>query len=471
MNATTQERIALTAHPLQRIGAYALTCLAGAWRPDEVEPRAFQRVVEEMTGHALRAGLTRDTKQPDGFWLKCSLSLFPNSPMNHPSNGKKDDQTIQDAVHAWRRVPTADAWPPVTCVLCGRAAVRYFGKVDVPLAESDSYRNTTPRGHDGMALCWPCACSFYALPYGCRLTGGPAIALHSWDDGFLLRTVSLQVQQNRQLIAIGQSDNRQLAAREVLALWALRHYENRMTAGVELLVFSNNNRGQTFELYSMDQAVAEWLRTTIHARPGFVALLRAHRVGDRPGAVGLARNAFRDPARIVSTCGRYLAESAAAGEVRADTAQLVALCFSYVDKVMRMDKQNLDEISATAQRVGSLLSEQTSAGPLKEFYSAFQKSSRLRAWLRRRAVDWALSSRAEATTPLLTTRGFGLLFDPDTDNQAWFSRELFLIGVLEELHRREWRPVDGLRVAQEIQEEADDLHEEDRTLTNGEEEH
>jgi hypothetical protein len=403
--------------------------------------------------------------------------------MNHPSNGKKDSATVRAAVDAWRRMPDPQVWPQAACVLCGRPAVRYFGKVDVPLAESEIYRNTTPRGHEGMALCWPCVCSFYALPYGCQLTGGPAVTVHSWDDRFLFKTVSARVGHNRQVIALGRPDGRQSVAREVVALWALRRYEDRVTAGVELLVFSNNNRGQTLEIYSMDQALAEWLRATVRSqqtRRGFAALLRAHRFGDRSGVVGLARNAFRNPARIVSTCGQYLAASVATGVLRPDTAELVALCFSYVSEVMRMDKQDLDELTATARRVGSLLAAETSGGRLKEFSSVFQKSARLRAWLRRHAVDWALgvlpnanrpdTDEPGADGPLVTTRGFELLFDPGIDSQAWFNRELFLVAVLEDLHRRDWRPVDGLQVAQEIRDEAGDLEAEERTMLDGDEE-
>ncbi|MFI0425025.1 hypothetical protein [Spongiactinospora sp. 9N601] len=256
------------------------------------------------------------------------------------------------AVRRWRTRPAPATWPPVACVLCGSAAVGFYGKVDVPLAESDLYRNSTPRGHTGMALCWPCVCGFHALPYGCRLTGGQSIALHSWDDRFMARTSSRQVQRNRRLIALGQRDPRRVPAREVVALQELRAHDDRLTAGVDLLVFSNENRGPSLEIQSLEQPLAEWLRRS--SRPprgrGFPALLRAHATTSRPGVVGLARNAFRAPGRIVGASARYLISGLERGVLRDETSALAELCFSFTTEVMRMNQNEIDEIRPSAPR-------------------------------------------------------------------------------------------------------------------------
>src|SRR5690606_29921542 len=167
-------------------------------------------------------------------------------------------------------------------------AVGFYGKSDVPLAESDVYRNTTPRGHEGTALCWPCLNCFYALPYGCRLTGGPSIAVHSWDDRFLARTTDRQVDENRRIFELGRDTLGPVPAREVVALNALRHYESRVTAGVDLMVFSNENRGPSLEIYTVAQPLAEWLRRRAVGE-AYGALLRAHRPDKASGRIGLAR--------------------------------------------------------------------------------------------------------------------------------------------------------------------------------------
>jgi hypothetical protein len=469
---TIASELVLTPHPLQRIGAYALAALAGCPDPGKVTGEAFDQAVGGMTDDAVRAALGKDTKVPSGFWLKSSLSLFPNSPMNHPSNGKKHSNLITAGVERWRRPPDRDAWPSAPCALCGRPAVRFYGKVDVPLAESDVYRNSTPRGHEGMALCWPCVCSFHALPYGCHLTGGPAIALHSWDERFLSRTVRDQVRYNRRYILVGRGEPVQPPSGEALALQVLREYSDSLDAGIELMIFSNNNRGQTLDIHSMGQPLAEWLRRTMRSqdqKQGFSALLQAHRTKDRAGAVALARNVFRSPGRVIGTAGRYLAGHAGEGVLRPETGRLTALCFDYVTEVLGMDESSLKEVRALADRVATLLNEESSAGKLKEFYSTFQQSARLRSWLRRRALDWTLDPRTEPDMPLVTTRGYELLFDPGIDTQAWFHRELFLIAVLEGLHERRWRPVDAAQVVKELRDDDDELDPADRSLLREEE--
>lgn len=474
--------VVLTPHPLQRVGAYALAALATVGQtpaakpkaidPEAIDSEALRQTVETMTEHAVVAALGPDTKAPEGFWLKCSLSFFPNSPMNHPSNGKKLPEVIAEAVRQWRTPPAAEKAPGVPCVLCGRPAARFYGKVDVPLAESDIYRNSTPRGHEGMALCWPCVCSFHALPYGCHLTGGPSIALHSWDEKFLAHSVRRQVWLNRREIILGRRVPRQPPSREVLALQVLRRYEDTLNAGVELIVFSNNNRGQTLEAHALDQPLAEWLRSTMvnGAHQGsFPALLRAHQANGRPGIVALARNAFRNPQRVVSTCGRYLATAAVTGLLWPETPRLAALCFSYATEVLGMDDSSLKEIKATAARVAALLAQNTSSGgELRAFYATFKQPAALRTWLRRRALDWLLDPPKDVpdtAAPMVTTRGYELLFDPGLDSQAWFHREVFLIGVLEELHQRSWRPDDAAKVAAQLREE--EPHPDDEAIVTG----
>jgi hypothetical protein len=464
-----QSQVVLTSHPLQRVGAYAIVALGAragflVADPRDIGAAAFDGVMSRMTADVVRAALVRDSKGPNGFWLKSSFSFFPNAPMNHPSNGKKTDEQITRAVQAWRRMPDPASWPPAACVLCGRGAVGFFGKLDVALAESDSYRNTTPRGHAGMALCWPCLACFYALPYGSQLTGGSSIALHSWDERFLRRTVDLQVDHNLRLAETGDSSARQVDVREVVALRALRRYGDRVIAGVDLVVFNNNNRGQSLEIHTLEQPLAEWLRHTMRdptLRPGFRALTIAHTTKNTRGLVGLARNAFRDPTRIAAVGARRLVSLVTLTYPdRAAITNLAALLYSFAIEVMLMNEKDLAEIRATARNIAAVLEPEETGGKLRQFRAQLSELRRLTVWLTSRGVQWAIRPPNQMTGPLVTERAFTLLFDPGLDNPARFHRDLLLVGVLEELSRLGWQPTRSGDTDSDAADEAGDVAEE-----------
>ncbi|WP_205625593.1 hypothetical protein [Actinomadura atramentaria] len=441
----------LTAHPLQRAGAFALAALARTPVPADLTAERFQQAVEKIVGDATRAALARTTDA--SFWLKCSLSFFPNSPMNHPSNGQKDRAVLEEAVRSW--FPDAGSLPDVACVLCGRDAVRFFGKLDVPLAESDIYRNTTPRGHAGTALCRPCLMSFRALPYACAHSGGPATLVHSWDDGFLGSAVHRRVRRNLREVVLASAAPTRSEVREVIALQTLRGYEETLTAGVELMVFSNNNRGQTLDVHALDQPLAEWLRRTARdpgRRRGFGALIGAHTTPNQLGIVGLARNAFRNPERIPGAVARLFAERAGRGALPDYTADLAAICRSFATEVMDMNPKDLAEIRDTAARIAFLLDDE-SAGKLRGFYSTLKEPGRMKSWLLSNAVTWTLRRPDGGPTSLLTSRGMELLFDPDPETRAWFNRQMLLVCVLEHLHARGYSPDDADEAVEDLTEE------------------
>jgi hypothetical protein len=301
-----QSAVRLTPHPLQRVGAHALAAIAAGKgsRPiplDQLTPDLFDEAVARMTKDAIRAAKAGK----DDFWRKSTYALFPNSKINHPSAGKRSVLENEKLIRAWRTMPEPASWPGVPCSLCGADAVGFYGKVDVPLVESELYRNTTPAGHEGLALCWPCVCCFHALPYGCRLTGGPSAAVHSWDDEFLPRATGWRFQRTIKEIELGRPNKAPgRYENELVALVGLRRYELPMRAGVELLVFNNDNRGASIAAYSLEQPLAEWLRSTVRRpelRSGWRELLRAYAFPPVTGVRRLASDAFHRPSRIFTT--------------------------------------------------------------------------------------------------------------------------------------------------------------------------
>ncbi|WP_327232346.1 hypothetical protein [Streptomyces murinus] len=454
-----QVSLRLTPHPLQRVGAFALAAFAGARHPDTVAGPLFEAATEMVTAAAVRAALVRDTKAEAGFLLKCSYSLWPNSKMNHPRNKKLSDAEVTEAVRAWRTIPAPQTWPGTGCVLCGAVAVGFYGKSDVVLAESVAYRNSTPRGHAGLALCWPCVCSFHAVPFGSQLSGGPSTVVHTWDERFAAHTVGRQVQRNGLLITLGAKPASPQA--DVAVLAALRGYEHRVTAGVELLVFTNNNQDQVLTSHAVDQPLAEWLRTTTRLpgrRTGFACLLRSLRTDKNSGAQNLAWRVFHRPESIPGVLASYLtARTEACGRPAPESLAVAELAGSYLHEVMHMEEKDLAEIRATAQRVAALFKPDDTGGKLTGFHALFRtgRGADLRSWLQRHSVEWVLG-RPEDGAPLITERGFELLFSPSQDGNAWFFRQYLLTSVLAELHRRGWQPKDAKTIVEDFDPDAID---------------
>jgi len=430
--------VALTAHPLQRIGAFALAELAGAAGPETMTTAQFEKATGEMRDAVAATAEVEDSKSVGGFWLGVSYLMWPNSAMNPTARKKLTKEDLRHRIEAWRTYPATRL--DVPCALCGRAACGFYGKVDVPLGASVEHRNTTVPGHSGLALCAGCVASFHALPYGCQIGGGKAAALHSWDDDFLRRTVAVQVRRTRQQ-AIGDSPGGSGPyAREITALRRLRSYEDDLRAGVELYVFSNSNREQTLDVHALEQPLAEWLRRTMRnyqSHEGFVYLRRAHATDKVPGSALLARNAFRDPARIVRRAIGYLAGLASeSGVPPAETQPLTMLCLSYVTEVLQVKQGNIERITELAGRIAGLIAAEPEPGRLKKYEHAQRDARELQAYLKREAVQWALHSGQEQ--PLVTGEQWRLLFDPD--GQGWFHRDLLFVSVLQSLASLKWQP-------------------------------
>jgi hypothetical protein len=440
----TETPVVLTAHPLQRIGAFALAALARVSEPQALQEEDLNRAVQEMESDLRATTNLQDSKAPGGFWLGSSHLLWPNSPLSHPSRGKQSQSERVQRLKEWRTLPEPGQTIGVPCALCGRPACGYYGKVDVPLGTSTNYRNTTARGHEGMALCRGCLASFHALPYGCAISGGRAAVLHSWDDGFLRRTVPVRTgrMQRKADVAAGRFGFKRPYARQVAALYEIRNYEERFTAGVELLVFSNSNKEQTLDTHEMEQPLAEWLRLSsgdARFQEGWRYLIRAHHSAKVRGLSALARNLFDQPARIPSAAKDYLIRLAGDRGVPAgETPALTALTFDYAIGVLNVNETDAEQIRQLAVNIANVAARDET--DFKKFTVAARKVGTLQHWLRRQAVGQILYTRQPDA--FITESQWLLLFDSGTD--SFLNRDLLLIATLEKVHSLDpkWRTDD-----------------------------
>ncbi|WP_433709489.1 hypothetical protein ACQP2U_23680 [Nocardia sp. CA-084685] len=440
-SVTTSAQVRLTAHPLQRVGACAVAGLAGVKdrrrSPESLSSEEIEFARGRMTADVVATADLADTKVPGSFWLAASYLLWPNSKMNPTNRKSLSVVERRNQIMQWRQRPTAVL--DVPCVLCGQVACGFYGKVDIPLAASVEHRNTTVPGHDGMALCVGCLTSFHALPYGCSIRGGKAAALHSWDDEVLAKMTLRQVLRTKlQADLTTTSASAGVYSREVEALRALRTYEHPIRAGVELYVFSNSNKQQTLDVHSIEQPLAEWLRTTLQPTVlgiGFRYLIRAHHSPKAAGSVRLAYNAFHHPQRLAGTAVSYLARlTDALGAPAPETIELAGLYQSFIREVLGVPQREVDQIVQLADRIGELLRKHPQRGTLKEFEHVHSEPVRLQAWLKRQATAWTL--QRQVSEALVTTEQWRLLFEPG--DRVRFHRDLLFVSVLEHLAKTGW---------------------------------
>lgn len=453
--------VVLTPHPLQRVGAFALARLAGVKHPEQAGELELARAVSVMHDDLYATTQLPDSKASGGFWLGASYLFWPNSALNRTDRKKLSVPERRDRLREWRTLPGPGETIGVPCALCGRAACGFYGKVDVTLGASANYRNTTPRGHDGLALCRGCLASFHALPYGCAIAGGRAAVLHSWDDQFLQRAIGRQVHRMRQnaSVAAGRFGDRRPYARQVAALERIRAYDERLTAGVDLMVFSNSNKEQTLDVHAMSQPLAEWVRATRH-RPDMAAgwryLVRAHHGPKVPGWSALARNLFDQPRRVTTVAAAYL--QGKAGDLRVppgEVPDLGIVCRNYAMGVLGMQQSDADEIRQLAENVASEAGQDESG--FMRFVVASRKTSEFKKWLRGKAISQVRFSQAPEA--FISERQWRLLFDSGDD--GFLNRDLLLICALEEVHKLnpKWR-TDDPAGRSELDDEPDDMEDE-----------
>lgn len=429
--------VVLTAHPFQRVGAFVLASLAGVESLEELSWKAFATGPwAEITQPLLDVAELSDAKQPGGFWLAASYMLWPNSKMNTTNRKKLSVQQRQEATLGWRTLPPPEDWPDVPCALCSRPACGFYGKVDVPLAASTEYRNTTVPGHDGLALCVGCLGSFYALPWGCLVHRGRLSLVHSWDDEFLRDTVADQVAETRRQSWSLPSGGYE---REQLLLERVRGYSRPLRADVSLMVFTNSNKEQEFVEYRMRQPLTAWLKRSQLSRKRrqtLVVLERSLAVKSLSGRAVLARELLQRPERLPRLIANVLhqrAESHRAANTPAKSGDFFELLSTYCLEVLRMSDQLVRQLEDVGDRAAYIIEKRSE--PLTKFVVAYRRPRDFRKWLEKAAVTWLNSAtETKRTDAFVSARLMRALFE--YSDEAWLNRQTLFVAVLAKLQER-----------------------------------
>jgi hypothetical protein len=450
----------LTPHPLQRVGACAVACLAGRAEVDAVTGADLDMVSAAVQRDAVAAARAHK-EGPGSFWQRVLGAVFPNSPATHPGRARRD---VAAELTAFLDRPATPGMAGFPCVLCARPADQLVGKHQFPLVASVLYRNTTAPGVPGWPLCWPCLLCGWALPYGATYLRGQLVVFDASDRQLLGYLTGRAVQENRRYVSVDQVAAPTRSERPTtVAFRALREYRETPQSGVRMLVFRNDNRGARLRSHRIGQRRCAFLvGLDARDRAAGLGLRSVCRAFDVHGPDGTIRRLGED---LVATSlleqpePRFLSDAHRAllailtSESKTDApATIPALARRYAKEVLNVSTVDSGRIEQLSQRVAALIGNGEVRGPLHEFTQASRSPRKLNSWFRRRAVDRLITD--PQADPLLEPADYQLLFQDGAD--GFVARDLLFFAVIAGLHERGWgRSLDAATRAELAAELAD----------------
>jgi hypothetical protein len=439
--AAAAPALSLTPHPLQRVGAFAVACLAGRAGVDAVTGADLDTVSKAVQRDAVAAA--RAGKHgPGSYWQKVLGAAFPNAPATHPGRARRD---VAAELAVFLDRPATPGVAGFPCVLCARPADRVVGKDRFPLVASVLYRNTTAPGVPGWPLCWPCLVTGWAMPYGATYLRGQLVVFDASDHELLGYLTGRAVQENRRYVSVDQvAAPVRLERPTTVVFRALRAYPEPPQSGVRMLVFRNDNRGAQLRSHRIAQHRCAFL-VGLDARDRAAALgLRAVcRAFDASGPDGTVRRLGENVAAaslleqpehgFLSTARRALLGVLSSPDTDAP-ATIPALARRYGKEVLNVSTVDSGRIEQVSERVAALIGNGEVRGPLREFTDASRSPRKLTSWFRRRAVDRLITDPQAG--PLLEPADYELLFQEGAD--GFVARDLLFFAVIARLHERGW---------------------------------
>ncbi|WP_405107972.1 hypothetical protein OG559_25365 [Micromonospora sp. NBC_01405] len=289
----TRPVLALTTHPLQRCGAWAVAVLAGRAQPDDVTPDDLDAVAATLVDDIIAVSVL--PKNPD--WWKVLFALYPNAKPTHAKRGR-DAASLRPLVAALFAPDTAgeQAHP---CAFCAAPATVLWAKAHLPLFDTPHAVNTLPPRTAGWPVCRSCRVALWALPYGAWVTAGSATVLMCANPAVERRFVIRNVTRARRIQQVGFTGVPADASAEAVTLAALRAHSADAPVDAVLWSFKNDNQEAWLRVSATRQAIGRLLvriESTPAVRLGWHRLRRALARHDknRGGYTAIARTLFAD---------------------------------------------------------------------------------------------------------------------------------------------------------------------------------
>ncbi|CAL9591625.1 hypothetical protein SUDANB19_05231 [Streptomyces sp. enrichment culture] len=434
--------LAVTLHPLQRAGAWAVVELAGRGGAAQVTPTDIDAVAGRLTADVCAAATA--AKEDAAYdWWKVLFALYPNSKATH-SKRSRERRLLEPDIAALF-VPDqvgegARTWP---CTFCSRPTGTVWTKSALPLFDTNKALNTLPPGVAGWPVCRGCRVAIWALPYGAWVTAGSVTVMSCDEEAAERRFVSRNVLRARRILQAGFGSQPTGARPEREAVAALWQVAGQVPRAATLWHFKNDNQEPWLRVTRTRRAASQFLARVQGNEPlrrAWKLLAReltrfdgkGQRITDGQGeAAGLLFEAEDGQGRtLLRQLYRLLLLPRERAWALEERAVLTRLAFDYAREVLGVS------VAAYPQPVAELLAdwiEHGSGSPrgrLAEYRTVALSDYKLGQLLVRAQFRLALDGRPVAAgpqelKPLITQRP-----------RAWEQRMLLAAAVVQLLQER-----------------------------------
>lgn len=465
-----------TGHPLYDIGVATITAFAGKSDPSQITENDLAAVADYLT--------LEYTREP----LKSFLTVaFPNSGFTQPAFKKTPERRVEYARRVLRNYGASAPSLSERCVFTGEPAVDVvFGDKDnlppgrafrqhIPLLTGEGVINFHPYGDAGLPVSGKAILAIQAFPLGCAKVAGRLLAVHSDNEDLIEHFAASFLTQNRRLIQLAQQADTKLGEADYMQRTLLvdtllsaermqrEAKEDEQPFSLTAYYLSNYGEGESLDIYYLPLQVTGFLRDMRQAeyRDAWTVIVqRAWEVAPpkkggkqptdfRPRRNYLYEDLFALPDNARDFLRTYFLR-VALRDARTDQgdprggyspgaeAGLVSwkITARFLRRVMNMEKDRIEAIRELGDRLAEYVSSENDRRFFREFYTE-QRYDYFRTALIKANIAYV----RRGNPPLIALDPYIVVFEEGDEvaRADWrLARDLVLIRMIEQLHRKGW---------------------------------
>ncbi|MCK9878900.1 hypothetical protein MXD59_24600 [Frankia sp. Ag45/Mut15] len=275
-DTASNNRLALTAHPLQRAGARSIVFLAGRTDVESVTREDLDRIATKIVTDVVEAAVADQTHAAYDWW-KILFALYPNARPTHAKRSRDRGELTVDVARYFAVDPADPHTPTRPCAFCGGATTNLWAKSTLPMFDTTKAVNTLPPRLAGWPVCRPCRLAMWAMPYGASLTLGSATVLTCENPQVEQAFTETNLERSARIRHTGFASLPATATPERVALYALEQHAVARPVAATLWSFKNDNQEPWLRVSETRIAVVTFLRALRRdheARAGWTMLRR-----------------------------------------------------------------------------------------------------------------------------------------------------------------------------------------------------